>query len=59
MPSVSRSQHAFMAMSRSAKGRAELRASGHKPAPASVASEFTAADRGKHFKLKHVVKKGK
>lgn len=58
MPSVSRAQHAFMAMSRTAKGRATLRAGGHKPAPASVAKEFTRADKGKHFKLHHVVKRG-
>ena len=53
MPSVSKAQHAFMAMSRTAKGRAALRASGKKPAPASVGKEFTAADRGKHFSKKH------
>ena len=57
MPSKSASQHAFMAMSRTAAGRAKLRASGKKPAPASVGREFTAADRGKHFKSKHVRKK--
>ncbi len=49
MPSVSRSQHGFMAMSRSAKGRAMLRAHGKKPAPAKVANEYMAADRGRHF----------
>ena len=46
-----------MAMSRTAAGRRKLKASGKKPAPASVASEFMAADRGKHFKSKHVKKK--
>ena len=59
MPSVSRSQHAFMAMSRSAKGRAALKASGKKPAPASVGAEFTKADIGKHFPNKHVMKRKK
>ena len=58
MPSVSSAQHNFMAMSRSAKGRAALRASGKTPAPASVGKEFTEADRGKHFSSKHVKKKG-
>lgn len=50
MPSTSLHQHNFMAMSRSAKGRAALRASGKKPAPASVGKEFTKADKGRHFK---------
>lgn len=58
MPSVSASQHAFMAMSRTAKGRAKLKSYGKKPAPASVGKEFTEADRGKHFKARHV-RKGK
>ena len=59
MPSTSQAQHAFMAMSRSAAGRAKLRASGKKPAPASVASEFMAADRGKKIGqlAKHARKK--
>lgn len=56
MPSESQAQHAFMAMSRTAAGRRKLRASGKKPAPSSVASEFMAADRGRRIgKLaKHV-----
>lgn len=41
-----------MAMSRSPKGRAALRASGKTPAPVSTAKEYTAADRGRHFKLR-------
>ena len=57
MPSVSQSQHAFMAMSRTPEGRRKLRSYGKKPAPTSVAKEFTAADKGKHFKRKHVRKK--
>jgi len=57
MPSVSRSQHALMAMARTAKGRAQLREHGVKPPPVSVAKDFTAADKGRHFKLKHVKKK--
>jgi hypothetical protein len=36
-------------MSGTAKGRKALQASGKKPAPVSVAKEFNAADRGKHF----------
>lgn len=58
MPSTSRAQHAFMAMSRSIKGRAELRAHGRKPAPSRVANEFLKADKGRHFSMKHV-RKGK
>ena len=59
MPSVSRAQHGYMAMSRTAAGRAKLRAHGKKPAPASVASEFMKADTGRKIgKLaKHVAKK--
>ena len=57
MPSESGAQHAFMAMSRTAKGRAVLRKSGKKPAPASVGKEFTEADRGKHFPKRYVRKK--
>jgi len=53
MPSVSRAQHAFAAMSQSPKGRAALRASGRKPMPVSVGKEFIEADRGKHFPVKH------
>lgn len=47
-----------MAMSRSAKGRAALEASGKKPAPSSVANDFMKADTGKKIgKLaKHVRK---
>lgn len=47
MPSESQAQHAFMAMSRTAKGRAELRRHGRKPAPVAVASDFMKADKGK------------
>ena len=58
MPSTSQAQHAFMAMSRTAAGRAKLRSHGKKPAPASVASEFMAADRGRKIgKLAKYVKK--
>lgn len=59
MPSESRAQHGFMAMSRTAAGRRKLRARGKKPAPASVASEFMQADRGRKIgKLaKHARKK--
>jgi len=53
VPSVSKAQHAFMAMSRTAKGRAKLRASGKKPAPVSVANEFLQADRGRKFTKKY------
>ncbi len=59
MPSVSQAQHGFMAMSQTAAGRAKLKAHGKKPAPASVASEYMSADKGKKIgKLaKHVAKK--
>jgi hypothetical protein len=49
MPSESRAEHGFMAMSKTAKGRKQLQAHGKKPAPVSVANEFLQADRGKHF----------
>ena len=52
MPSTSARQHNFMEMSKSAAGRRALRAHGRKPAPAGVASEFTSADKGKHFTKK-------
>jgi hypothetical protein len=40
MPAVSQAQQRFAAMSKSAKGRAALRASGKKPMPNDVAGEF-------------------
>jgi hypothetical protein len=48
-----------MAMSRTAAGRRKLRASGKKPAPASVAEEYMAADKGRKIGqlAKHVRKK--
>lgn len=54
MPSVSRAQHAFMAMSRTPFGRAALKAHGHDPAPEGVAQDFMHADKGKHFPNHHV-----
>ena len=59
MPSVSQAQAGFMAMSKTAKGRAKLRAHGIKAAPASVANEYLKADTGqKTSKLpKHVLKR--
>jgi hypothetical protein len=36
-----------MALSRTAAGRAKLRASGKKPAPAGVADDFMQADKGR------------
>lgn len=60
MPSVSQAQAGFMAMSRTAKGRAELRAHGKTPAPVSVAEDFAKADKGhKIGKLPKHVKKAK
>jgi hypothetical protein len=47
MPSVSQAEHGFMAMSRTAAGRAKLRAHGKKPAPVGVANEFMKADTGR------------
>lgn len=59
MPSVSQAQAGFMAMSKTAAGRAKLRAHGKKPAPVSVAQDYQNADRGRKIgKLaKHVAKK--
>lgn len=47
MPSTSQAQHGFMAMSRTAKGRAMLRAHGKHPAPEGVADEYMKADKGR------------
>lgn len=47
MPSVSQAQNRFMHMAASAKGRAKLKAEGHKMPPKSVADEFVAADAGR------------
>jgi hypothetical protein len=47
MPSKSEKQHNFMQMSRSAKGRAQLRKMGRKPAPKKVAEEYARADKRK------------
>lgn len=47
MPSTSRAQHGFAAMSRTAAGRRKLRAHGKKPMPVKVASEYMAADKGR------------
>ena len=60
MPSVSQAQHGFMAMSRTAKGRAMLRAHGKKPAPVAAANDFMKADTGRKIGklVKHVKKKG-
>ncbi len=59
MSSVSQAQAGFMAMSKSPKGRAILKKHGKKPAPASVASEYQAADKGKKVGAlpRHVLKK--
>lgn len=43
-----------MGMAGTARGRRTLKASGVKPAPVSVAKEFNAADKGRHFPNKHV-----
>lgn len=61
MPSVSRAQNGFMAMSRTAAGRAKLRAHGKKPAPENVAEEFMQADKGRKIGrlARHVKKRGK
>jgi hypothetical protein len=40
MPATSKAQAGFAAMSRSAKGRATLRAHGKTPMPADVATEY-------------------
>jgi len=59
MPSESQAQHGFAAMSRTAAGRAKLRAHGKKPMPMSVANDYMKADTGRKIgKLaKHVKKK--
>ena len=57
MPVESKAQQGFMAMSKTAKGRAELRAHGKKPAPVAVASEFLKASKGKKHLPEHAAKK--
>ena len=59
MPSVSQAQHGFVEMSRTAAGRAKLRAHGKKPMPPKVAAEYHKADTGRKIgKLaKHARKK--
>lgn len=59
MPSKSATQHRFMAMSASSKGRARLRSRGKKPAPVKVAKEFLAADRAKGKRSKTCRKRKK
>ena len=54
MPSVSGAQHRFMAMASTPAGRAKLRSEGKKMPSEAVATEFRHADKGKHFKTKHV-----
>lgn len=46
-----------MAMASTPAGRAKLKREGKKMPPQNVAAEFRHADKGKHFSLKHVVKK--
>jgi len=46
MPVVSRAQAGFVAMSKTAQGRAKLRAHGKRPMPVKVATEFQTASRG-------------
>ncbi len=60
MPSVSQAQAGFVALSRTAAGRAKLRASGKKPMPEKVAADYQAADKGRSIRklAKHVRKKG-
>lgn len=59
MPSVSQAQHGFAAMSRTAAGRAKLRAHGKKPMPEKAANDYLAADKGRKIGqlAKHVRKK--
>lgn len=59
MPSESQAQHGFAAMSRTAAGRAKLRAHGKKPMPMKVAGEYMKADTGRKIGAlaKHVRKK--
>lgn len=59
MPSVSQAQHGFAAMSRTAKGRAQLKAHGKEPMPVKAANDYMQADKGRKIgKLaKHVRKK--
>ena len=53
MPVVSKAQQGFMAMSKTAAGRAALRKHGKKPAPRGVADEFLKASKGVHDLPQH------
>jgi hypothetical protein len=44
MPSLSKKQHGFAAMSSNPKGRAKLMAEGKKPMPMKVGKEYLQAD---------------
>jgi hypothetical protein len=59
MASVSQAQHGFAAMSRTAKGRAQLRAHGKEPMPVKAAEDYMKADKGRKIGklVKHVKKK--
>ncbi len=58
MPSVSQAQHGFAAMSRTAAGRAKLRAHGKTPMPMNAANDYMQADKGRKIgKLARHVKK--
>lgn len=50
MPSTSKKQHGFAAMSSTPQGRAKLKAHGKKPMPIKAAKDFLKADKGKKFK---------
>ncbi len=59
MPSTSQAQHGFAAMSRTAAGRAKLKAHGKKPMPMDVAQDYMKADKGRKIGrlAKHAKKK--
>jgi len=58
MPSVSQAQHGLAGMSKTAAGRAKLRAHGKTPMPVDVANEYLKADKGRKIgKLVHHVKR--
>jgi hypothetical protein len=60
MPVESKAQAGFAAMSRTAAGRAKLRAHGKKPMPAGVADDYLQESKGMKFSRlpRHVRTKG-
>lgn len=49
MPSTSRAQHGYAAMSSTPEGRAKLKAEGRAPMPLKIARDYLKADKGRNL----------